>query len=217
MYEEMFDEGTDTAFACPEFVAAAAGQGGQVDLDLEENVRELEDPSLIAHMESARQSLARQMAELLMPPKRSELMVQMAYLHQNLADVLKYLEASRQGQDDFLRATSGFCKLMKTKQLMDTATEIDTSAKNLVAVLAQLQNKLLVIRREYEKFTDDTSKYCNNINEERLHLREYLAVVNQWEVTEKIKDPPQTLGERLLALGLQLPEDSGIDPCPNPE
>lgn len=215
----------------------------QVDLNDEENVANLEDPSLVAHMEAARRRLAEQERALARLPQLEVLRSQYLKAMGKISSLVRSLEERSQSERENVELAHRQPRILETlgvgqkphgfaaplpppvaadpatkEALTITGKKAQDVAENYEAFLTAVQevkNDLFVVRREVEEVGDGLLGLVEASEEDRRLQREYLRLASKAEAIRQAAAPPETLGERLLAAPL-LPEEIGLLGLPPP-
>lgn len=165
----------------------------QVDLDVEANVSALEDPNLIAHMETARARLAEHNKLLAAIPHREVLRTSYLKAMGGLSSLIREVDENNKTESGKVetgfqqaRALSGiaFGKTpiadSGTKEAIRHASKkVDEVAKSYESHLKTAETyrrALFSLRCEFETFGDGILKLVEFSEEERRRLRELLAL-----------------------------------------
>lgn len=208
----------------------------QVDLNEEGNAAALEDPTLKAHMESARRRLSEHETAILRLPKREELRTQYLAAMRGLSDAVRRLDeqhmavrenvevSHRQAQSlaglaqgqaprGFKAFTSAALREENSKENLvlaaEKADEVARSYDTTSDFIETLKDEIFLLRRKVEGVGDGLLSLIEACEEDRRLLREYLMMASKTQAGRESAAPAETRGERLLALA-DLPEESGF-------
>lgn len=209
----------------------------QVDLNIEANALALEDPTLIAHMESARRRLAEQEKALLRLPRREALRTSYLDVMGKVSTLIRKLEdehqAARENVERGFRQARVLGELAAgrkphgypafgaaavsdrgAREAMGIASkkagEVAKSYEDVLAVVDAAKTTLFVLRRDFEAVGDGLLELIEACEEDRRRLREFLEIAARTKaVSNASAGPASSLGERLLNSSA-IPEESGI-------
>ncbi|GFR88597.1 hypothetical protein ElyMa_002522000 [Elysia marginata] len=181
----------------------------QVDLNFEPNAAALEDPTLIAHMEAARQRLAEQKKALSLLPCREALRTAFLKLMGNLSILIRELDEGNQTarvdveigyrHSRALRdLAKGHTPLGYTAFGSTSVADLDTQAamgiasnkaaetaeayEKLVSRVEKTKTSLFVLRREVAEVGEGLLKLAEASDENRRRQQEFFRIATQLEV-----------------------------------
>ena len=177
----------------------------QVDLNLEANAANLEDPTLIVHMEKARTRLAEQEKALLRLPQREDLRTTYINSVGELSTLIRALDIEHQANRENVETghllardlhtlaagqkPHGFSAAFGAVSLADPDTKeamciaenkaitIAASYEKLHSFVGSVARTLFLLRRDIETFGDGLFDLIEASEEDRRRLREVLQIV----------------------------------------
>jgi hypothetical protein len=166
----------------------------QVNLDEEQNAVELEDPTLILHMEGARARLQQQEEALRRLPERETLRTAYLQTMRKLSDVIRSLSDSIAFERNNVELCHRRARTLTTLLSGRKAPGEETSALELavkesnssalsyeacVKLIEAAKEEVFLVRRDIETVGDGLLKLVDAGVDERCQLREYLALATR--------------------------------------